>query len=182
MIVGGLASLALPFLRVSFFVHPAASLFPQSTAPRKGMTVHSLTEENRRRAERAPGRSGRKTLLGLLLSVRMKDRSYLQATVANGRNGERMAGGAGGETSRERTRQIGLWDPATIRFSPSAPQSAPFLFSPPLLPGRLHPRNSLGCSRRTFFARHAICSGGDFRRDKVEIGSAHLVEQMVKCF
>lgn len=37
-----------------------------------------------------------------------------------------------GETSRERTRQIGLWDSATIRFSLSAPQSAPFLFSPSL--------------------------------------------------
>lgn len=61
------------------------------------MVVHSLTVENRRRAEQAPGQGSRKTLLGLLLSVRMKDRSYLQATVANGRNGVRMRdGGVGG--------------------------------------------------------------------------------------
>lgn len=93
------------------------------------MAVHSPTVENRRRAEQGAD-GGRKTLLGLLLSVRMKDRSYLQATVANGRNGERVEGLRGGETSRERTRQIGLWDSATIRFSLSAPQSAPFLFSP----------------------------------------------------
>lgn len=52
-------------------------------------------------------------------------------------------------------------------------------YSHPSLRGRLHPRNSLGCSRRTFLARHAICTGGDFRRDKVKIRSAHLMEQMV---
>jgi len=60
------------------------------------MAVHSLTEGNRRRAERASGHGGRKTLLGLLLSVGMKDRSYLQATVANGRNGERVESSADG--------------------------------------------------------------------------------------
>lgn len=128
MIVGGLSSLTLSHAASLSSSTPAASLFLQSTALRKGMAVHSLTEGNHRRAERASGRGGRKTLLGLLLSVRMKDRSYLQATVANGRNGERIV--RTDETSRERTRQIGLWDPATIRFSLSVPQSAPFLFSP----------------------------------------------------
>lgn len=159
--------------RVPFFSRPsAASLFPQSTILRKGMAVPSLTEENRRHAERTSGRSGRKTLLGLLLSVRMKDRSYLQATIANGRNGERM----GKEKERKRVaartsekhqgnEPVKSACGTRQRFASfySLPNLRHF-YSHPSLRERLHLRNSLGCSRRTLFARHAICSYGDFRR------------------
>lgn len=42
-------------------------------------------------------------------------------------------------------------------------------YSRPSLRGKLQPRNSLGCSRRTFLARHAICCSADFRPDEVKI-------------
>lgn len=58
---------------------------------------------------------GKKTLLGLLLSVRKKDRSYLQATLANGRRRAKIP--------REGTRQTSLQDASPI-LSPSF-----FLFS-----------------------------------------------------
>ena len=123
--------------------------------------------------------SGRKTLLGLLLSVRMKDRSYLQATPVNGRWESEQEGKKKREKKerkkerkkkrkkekswqgwKEQTRQIAPRDEATIRFSLSVSWSKPFLFSPSRAV-RLcapFPCNSLVSSRRSFLVRHTICS------------------------
>lgn len=139
--------------RVPFFSRPsAASLFPQSTILRKGMAVPSLTEENRRHAERTSGRSGRKTLLGLLLSVRMKDRSYLQATIANGRNGERMGKEKERKRMAARTSEKHQGNEPVKSACGTRQRFASFyslpnlrhFYSHPSLRERLHLRNSLG--------------------------------------
>ena len=130
--------------------------------------------------------SGRKTLLGLLLSVRMKDRSYLQATPVNGRweseeeEEEKKGGKKKGKEGKswqgwkEQTRQIAPRDEATIRFSLSVSWSKPFLFSPSPA-GRLcapFPCNSLVSSRRSFLVRHTICSYEENVPVKWERGSS----------
>ncbi|CAL1680101.1 unnamed protein product [Lasius platythorax] len=155
------------------------------------MTVHSLTEENRRRAERTSGHGGRKTLLGLLLSVRMKDRSYLQATIANGRNGERMGKEKGreGMAARMGEKHQGN-EPASNRPVGPGNDSLLSIRSPICTIFILTRRCERGCilgirsgvlverfSLVTRFVAVVI-----FDADKVDIGSAHLVEQMVKYF
>lgn len=107
----------------------------------------------------APCYSGRKTLLGLLLSVRMKNRSYLQATPANGRWESEQEGKK--ESRDGRNRPVKSPRGTSQRFASLYPfldlshfyshphrsrDSVPF------------PRNSLASSRRSFLVRHTICS------------------------
>jgi len=159
---------------------PAAPLFPQSTVLRKGMAVHSLTEGNRRRAERASEHGGRKTLLGLLLSVGMKDRSYLQATVANGRNGERVESSADGwniKGTNPSNRPVGPGNDSLLSIR--SPICAIFI---PVR--RCEGGCILGIHSGVLVERFSLVTRfvGDIQRDKMKIGSAHLMEQMVECF
>jgi len=150
----------------------AASLFLQSAALRKGMMVHSLTEGNHRRAEQASEHGGRKTLLGLLLSVRMKDRSYLQATVANGRSGERVEGSVDGwniKGTNPSNRPVGPSNDSLLSIR--SPICAIFI------PARRCERGCiLGIHSGVLVERFSLVTiyNDDFRQNKVKIGFSAL--------
>lgn len=104
---------------------------------RKEWRCTPQTRENYHRENGlGPRHGGKKTLLGLLLSVRMKDRSYLQATPANGRwENEQGRKKEKEKRKRERKRErkrTPVKSPRGTRqrFASLYPWSKPFLFSP----------------------------------------------------
>lgn len=172
--------------RVLFFVHSVAacaSLFPQSTALRKGMAVHSLTggkPPSRWTGIRARWQEDVVRAIALCpnegpLIFTSDGSKWLKwrEVVEGSADGWNIKG------TSPSNRPVGLGNDSLLSIR--SPICAIFIPTRHCEGGCILGIHS-GCSRRTFLARHAICSGGDFRRDKVKIGSAHLMEQMVKCF
>lgn len=92
---------------------------------------------------------GKKTLLGLLLSVRKKDRSYLQATLANGRRRAKIP--------LEGTRQTSLRDASPIPLLAILPFSfLLFLSIYAIFILTLPRKTTIQHTRRSYIARHTI--------------------------